>query len=39
LVIDRFSTEERLEEILRQVPGEATITDGFSWSTVAAYRN
>ena len=29
LVIDRFSTEERLEGILRQAPGEATITDGF----------
>jgi integrase len=39
LVIDRFSTEERLEEILRQAPGEATITDGFSWSTAAGYRS
>jgi integrase len=39
LVIDRFSTEERLEEILRQAPGETTITDGFSWSTAAGYRS
>ena len=39
LVIDRFSTEERLEGILRQAPGEATITDGFSWSTAAGYRS
>ena len=39
LVIDRFSTEERLEEILLQSPGETTITDGFSWSTAAGYRS
>lgn len=39
LVIDRFSTEERLEEILKQVPGETTITDGFSYSTAAGYRS
>jgi len=39
LVIDRFSIEERLEAILRQAPGEATITDGFSWSTAAGYRS
>ena len=39
LVIDRFSTEERLEEILQQAPGEATITDGFSWSTAAGYHS
>lgn len=39
LVIDRFSKEERLEEILKQKPGEATITDGLSYSTAAGYRS
>jgi hypothetical protein len=40
LVIDRFSKEERLEEILKQEPGETTITDGFSsYSTAAGYRS
>ena len=39
LVIDRFSLEERLEEIVKQPPGEATITDGFSWSTAHGYRS
>jgi integrase len=39
LVIDRFSKEERLEDILRQQPGETTITDGFSYSTAAGYRS
>jgi integrase len=39
LVIDRFSSEERLEEILKQQPGETTITDGFSYSTAAGYRS
>ena len=39
LVIDRFTTEERLEEIVKQPPGEATILDGFSWSTAAGYRS
>ncbi len=39
LVIDRFTEEERLEEIVCQPPGEATITDGFSWSTAAGYRS
>jgi integrase len=39
LVIDRFSSEERLEEILKQKPGETTITDGFSYSTAAGYRS
>jgi len=39
LVIDRFSKEERLEEILKQQPGETTITDGFSYSTAAGYRS
>jgi integrase len=39
LVIDRFSSDERLEEILKQKPGETTITDGFSYSTAAGYRS
>ena len=39
LVIDRFSTVERLEEIVCQPPGEATILDGFSWSTAHGYRS
>ena len=39
LVIDRFSKEERLEEILKQQPGETTITDGLSYSTAAGYRS
>jgi len=39
LVIDRFTREERLEEIVKQPPGEATILDGFSWSTAAGYRS
>ena len=39
LVIDRFSIEERIEEIVKQPPGETTITDGFSYSTAAGYRS
>jgi len=39
LIIDRFSKEERLEEIVKQPPGEATILDGFSWSTAHGYRS
>ena len=39
LIIDKFSTEERLEEIVTQPPGEALILDGFSWSTAAGYRS
>jgi len=31
--------EERLEEIVKQPPGEATIMNGFSWSTAAGYRS
>ena len=38
LVIDRFWTEERLEEIVKQKPGETSILDGFSYSTAAGYR-
>ena len=39
LIIDRFSREERIEEILKQKPGETTITDGISYSTAAGYRS
>ena len=39
LVIDRFSTEERIEEIVKQKPGETTITDGLSYSTARGYRS
>ena len=39
LLVDRFSREERIEEILKQKPGETTITDGISYSTAAGYRS
>jgi hypothetical protein len=39
LVIDLFTKAERIEEIVKQPPGEATITDGFSSSTAHGYRN
>ena len=39
LVIDRFIKEERIDDILKQKPGEATITDGISYSTAAGYRS
>ena len=39
LVIDRFMKEERIEDILKQKPGETTITDGISDSTAASYRS
>ncbi len=39
LVIDRFMEEERIEDILKQKPGETTITDGISYSTAAGYRS
>lgn len=39
LVIDRFMKEERIEEILKQKPGEVAITDGISYSTAAGYRS
>src|ERR1039458_8322665 len=39
LVIDRFSREERLEEIVKQTPGEATILDGFSCRIDEGYRS
>ena len=38
VVIDRFSTEERLEDIVKQKPGETTI-DGLSFSTARGYRS
>jgi integrase len=39
LVIERFSKEERLEDILKQKPGQTAITDGLSYSTAAGYRS
>jgi integrase len=39
LVVERFLKEERIEEILKQKPGEITITDGLSYSTAAGYRS
>jgi integrase len=39
LVIDRFLKEERIDDILKQKPGETTITDGISYSTAAGYRS
>jgi integrase len=39
LVIDRFSREERIEDIVKQKPGEITITDALSYSTARGYRS
>jgi integrase len=39
VVIDRFRTEERFEEIMKQPPGTVLIADGLSYSTVAGYRS
>lgn len=39
LVIDRFTTEERIEGIVKQQPGEITLTDGLSYSTARGYRS
>lgn len=39
LVVDRFIREERIEEIVKQQPGEITITDGLSYSTARGYRS
>lgn len=39
LVIERFIKDERIEEILKQKPGETTIKDGFSYSTASGYRS
>jgi integrase len=38
VVIDRFVTEERLEEILAQLPGEVK-GDGLAYSTAAGYTS
>ena len=35
VVINRFRTEERFEEIMKQPPGPVLIGDGLSYSTVA----
>jgi integrase len=39
LVIDRFMKDERIEDIVKQKPGETTITDGLSYSTARGYRS
>ncbi len=39
LVIDRFMREERIDDILKQKPGETKITDGISYSTAAGYSS
>ena len=39
VVIDRFRTEERFEEIMRQPPGTVFSGDGLSYSTIAGYRS
>jgi hypothetical protein len=39
VVIERFKTEERFEEIMKQPPGVVLITDGLSYSTVAGYQS
>ena len=39
VVIERFRTEERFEEIMKQAPGIVLISEGLSYSTVAGYRS
>ena len=39
VVIDRFRTEERFEEIMKQPPGPIFVADGLAYSTVAGYRS
>jgi integrase len=39
VVIDRFRTDERFEEIMKQPPGTFLIADGLSYSTVAGNRS
>jgi integrase len=39
LVIERFSKEERIEDIVKQKPGQVTLTDGLSYSTARGYRS
>jgi integrase len=39
LVIERFMREERIEDIVKQKPGEIIITDALSYSTARGYRS
>jgi integrase len=39
LVIERFKREEHIEDIVKQKPGETTITDGLAYSTARGYRS
>ena len=39
VVIDRFRTEERFEDIMKQPAGSVLDGDGLSYSTVAGYRS
>lgn len=39
VIIERFKTEERFDEIIKQPPGVVQIADGLSYSTVAGYRS
>ena len=39
LVIDRFSQEERIEDVVKQKPGQVTLTDGLSYSAARGYRS
>jgi integrase len=39
LVIEKFMKEERINDILKQKPGVATITEGISYSTAAGYKS
>lgn len=39
LVIDRYIKEERITEIMKQPPGEITITDGLAYSTAMVYNS
>jgi integrase len=38
-LIDRFMTEERIEEIVKQKPGDVVIQDGMAFSTASGYRS
>src|SRR5665213_808871 len=39
VVIDRFMIEERIEDIVKQQPGETTLPDSLSYSTARGYRS
>jgi integrase len=39
VVIEKFKTEERFEEILKMPPGSEVSSDGMSYSTVAGYSS